>query len=241
MDLKHKRTFDIIFSIFSFPIWFILSLIIIIFLFLSGYNPVFFSQKRIIAIGKEKRIFKFRSMNPDKVKKYYKSDISKKEQQTGFISIDPSSGVYTKRGSFMEAFKLVELPEMFHVFIGDLSIVGNRPLPKKLQEQLEENYHIASQRLLTKAGVFGVIQMAGRQNFKSLDRIKLEVHYSKLQQENYSPKRDLIIISISLLRIFGLRIVNNPETIYKILNDNSLSKVGRLIAIKIKASRPTKK
>ena len=241
MDIKYKRTFDIIISILSFPIWFTISLIIIVFLFISGYNPVFFSQKRIIAIGKEKRIFKFRSMNPDKVKKYYKTDISKKEQQTGFISIDPSSGVYTKRGSLMEAFKLVELPEMFHVLVGDLSIVGNRPLPRKLQEQLEENHSIARQRLLTKAGVFGVIQMAGRQNFKSIDRIKLEVLYSKLQYENYSPKRDLIIMSISLLRIFGLKIVDKSETIYKILNDNSLSKVGRLIAIKMKASRPTKK
>ena len=240
MDLKHKRTYDILICLFSFPIWITLSLIIIIFLFLSGYNPVFFSQKRIIANNKEKRIFKFRSMNPDKVKKYYRSDILKKEQQTGFISIDPSSGVYTKRGSIMEAFKLVELPEMFHVLFGDLSIVGNRPLPKKLQEQLEENHPIASQRLITKAGVFGVIQMAGRQNFKSLDRLKLEVLYSKLQYENYSPKRDLIIMLISLLRIFGLKLVDNPETIYKILNDNSFSKLGRLIAIKIKASSPTK-
>ena len=241
MDLKHKRTFDLLISIFSFPIWITLSLMIIIFLFLSGYNPVFFSQKRIISMKKEKRIFKFRSMNPDKVKKYYNSDILKKEQQTGFISIDPSSGVYTKRGSLMEAFKLVELPEMFHVLIGDLSIVGNRPLPLKLQEQLEDNHPNARQRLLTKAGVFGVIQMAGRQNFKSTDRIKLEVLYSKLQYENYSPKRDFIIMLISLLRIFGLRIVDNSETIYKILNDNSFSKVGRLIAIKMKASSPTKK
>ena len=141
----------------------------------------------------------------------------------------------------MEAFKLVELPEMFHVLIGDLSIVGNRPLPRKLQEKLEKNHPISSQRLLTKAGVFGVIQMAGRQNFKSIDRVKLEVLYSKLQFENYSPKRDFIIMLITLLRIFGLRIIDNSETIYKILNDNSLSKVGRLIAIKIRASSPTRK
>ena len=61
------------------------------------------------------------------------------------------------------------------------------------------------------------------------------------KRQKKSPKRDFIIMLISLLRIFGLRIVDNSETIYKILNDNSFSKVGRLIAIKMKASSPTKK
>ena len=94
----------------------------------------------------------------------------------------------------MELFKLVELPEIFYVMKGDLSMVGNRPLPPYLQIKLEENHPKAKDRLLTKAGIFGVIQMAGRQNFNPEERVNLESLYSRIQSKNYSFKLDLIIL-----------------------------------------------
>ena len=134
-------------------------------------------------------------MNPKKVKRYFSSDALKLEKQTGFMSIDKSSGVYTRRGSSLETFKLVELPEsILYLWVTYLLLVRLRPLPLELQVILENNFIDANKRLLTKAGIFGVIQMAGREIFTAQERINLEVLYSKIQFSNYSPKRDLIII-----------------------------------------------
>ena len=241
MRIKNKRVFDLTIVIATSPVWLTIFLNIYFILFISGHWPVLFGQKRVLSGGKIKKIFKFRSMNPKKVKKYFSTKALKLEKQTGFISIDKSSGVYTKRGILLESFKLVELPELFYVISGDLSLVGNRPLPLDQQEILEKQFTEANKRLLTKAGIFGVIQMAGRENFSVEERINLEVIYSKTQYLNYSPKRDFIIIIITLLKIFGFQLVKEPKIIQKIIIDNSFSILGRLIIAKIKASNPIKK
>ncbi len=241
MSLKNKRIFDLLITLLIFPLWLIILIIITIFLYCINHRPVFFSQFRVVSNRREKRIFKFRSMNVQKVKKYLNSDTLKKERKTGFTSIDPSTGVYTKIGIFLESLKLVELPEIFLVLTGDLSIVGNRPLPEYLQRQLEENFPHAKKRLLTKAGIFGVIQMSGRQNFNSEDRVKFEVLYSEIQYYNYSLKLDLVITIISLLRLFKCPLIKTHDEIHMILNDKSFSTLGLLIKRKIKASRPIKK
>ncbi len=240
MSIKNKRNFDLLITLFIFPIWLIILILITIFLFLIDHRPVFFSQIRVVSKGKEKRIYKFRSMNSQKVKTYLKSESLQKERRTGFTSIDPSTGVYTKIGIILESIKLVELPEIFHVLRGDLSIVGNRALPIYLQNQLEENDPNAKKRLLTKAGIFGVIQMAGRQNFNSKERLQIEVLYSELQFNDYSLKLDIVITIISFLRLFKFKLIDNHDDIYMILKDKSFSNLGLLIKRKIKASSPTK-
>ena len=238
MSLRNKRNFDLIITLFVFPFWLIILIIITIFLYSINHRPVFFSQNRIVSKNKEKRIFKFRSMNDQKIKTYLNSDSLKKERKTGFTSIDPNTGVYTKIGAILESFKLVELPEIFYVLTGDLSIVGNRPLPVYLQRQLEDNFPNANKRLLTKAGIFGVIQMSGRQNFNSEERLKIEILYSEIQFNNYSLKLDFIITIISFLRLFKCNLINSHDDIYMILNDKFLSILGRFIKTKIKASIP---
>ena len=147
MSLKNKRNFDLLLALFIFPFWVIILILITIFLFSINHRPVFFSQLRVVSNQKEKRLFKFRSMNCQKIKSYLNSDSLKKERRTGFTSIDPSTGVYTKIGTILESFKLVELPEIFYVLTGDLSIVGNRPLPEYLQRQLEENFPNAKNKI----------------------------------------------------------------------------------------------
>ena len=240
MSLKNKRIFDLIITLFIFPFWLIILIIITIFLFSINHRPVFFSQIRVVSNKKEKRIFKFRSMNDQKIKTYLNSDSLKKQRRTGFTSIDPNTGVYTKIGTILESFKLVELPEIFYALTGDLSIVGNRPLPRYLQRQLEDNFPNANKRLLTKAGIFGVIQMSGRQNFNSEERLKIEILYSELQFNNYSMKLDFIITIISFLRLFKCNLIYTHDDIYMILNDKFLSILGRFIKTKIKASIPVR-
>ena len=95
-------------------------------------------------------------------------------------------------------------------------------------------------RLLTKAGIFGVIQMSGRQNFNSEERLKIEILYSELQFNNYSMKLDFIITIISFLRLFKCNLINSHDDIYMILNDKFLSILGRFIITKIKASIPVR-
>ena len=240
MSIKNKRKYDLFITIIIFPFWLIIVSIITLLLFCSGHRPVFFSQMRVVSIGKEKRIFKFRSMNSQKVKRFIKTNNVIKQSQKGFMSIDPSSGVYTRIGKILESFKLVELPEIFYVLTGDLSIVGNRPLPAYLQDKLEENYPNSKKRLLTKAGILGVIQMVGRENFTPQERIKFEVQYSEYQFKNYSFKLDLIIIFLSILRIFKFKLIKNKNDIYMILKDKSFRNIGCLIKTKRIASKPAK-
>ena len=108
-----KRSFDFITSLIGiivlFPIFIIVSLLVKI----SSVGPVFFVQKRIGKNGKLFQMIKFRSMN---VIQSSNSTISFK----GDVRI-------TKVGAFLRKFKLDELPELWNVLKGDMSLVGPRP------------------------------------------------------------------------------------------------------------------
>lgn len=108
-----KRLFDIFFSIigiiFLFPLMIIVSLVVKI----SSQGPVFFIQKRIGRYGKQFTMIKFRSMRID-------HDL----ENTVSVIGDPR---ITKFGAFLRKYKLDELPELFNVVKGDMSIVGPRP------------------------------------------------------------------------------------------------------------------
>lgn len=235
-----KRLFDLFFSILTFPIWSIVLTITTIILFFSPQKHIFYRSERLVYKKEKSEIFKFCSMDPDLVKKYMKRKKFKEEIDTGFISLDPQSGVYTKIGIILEKFKLVELPELLLVLKGKLSLVGNRPLPYDLQFKLENKYYIAEKRLDTKAGVFGVIQMLGRQVVSPKERLKLECNYCSIQSRKYNAKLDFLIIIISLLKIFNFQIIRDKNDVNKILNDKSFKTIGHLIIANTIASKPIK-
>ena len=161
-------------------------------------------------------------MNPELVKRYLHDRSVLKDAQ--YISINPSSGVYTRVGILLETFKLVELPEILSVLRGHLSFVGNRALPSSLQHQLEPLWQAnesSFSRLSTPAGIFGIVQMYGRDNLANSDRYRLEKLYCQLQYSNYSLRLDLCIIVLNILYLFKLYQVSSVEQAEHILNSLS--------------------
>ena len=118
-----KRFFDLTFSLIGILILFPLMLIISLVIKLDSKGPIFFIQNRVGKDGKLFAMIKFRSMS---VFKTSKSTVSVK----GDIRI-------TKVGSFIRKYKLDELPELWNVLLGHMSIVGPRPDVKGFADELK--------------------------------------------------------------------------------------------------------
>ncbi len=106
--------------LFLFPLLIIIGL----FVLFSSKGGIFYLQTRIGKNGKEFRMIKFRSMKPESDKK-------------GLLTVGKDSRV-TKTGAFLRRYKLDELPQLFNVFIGQMSFVGPRPEVKKYVDLYDE-------------------------------------------------------------------------------------------------------
>jgi lipopolysaccharide/colanic/teichoic acid biosynthesis glycosyltransferase len=122
-----KRFFDFLFSLIAMIILLPFMIPLILILLLTGEHEVFYGQKRIGYKNKEFRIWKFATMIKDS------PNIG-----TGEITLRNDPRV-TKVGRFLRRTKINELPQLINVLVGDMSIVGPRPLMKKSFEQYSEN------------------------------------------------------------------------------------------------------
>lgn len=173
-----KRLEDIVASLLAIIILFIPMLIIGLLVKLTSKGPVFFKDKRVGKGGKEITVLKFRSMYIDA-----ESNIDKyltEEQKIQWVrerKLDPDPRI-TKVGRFIRKTSLDELPQIFNIFKGDLSIVGPRPITKK---EMDTNYNDYEKSILTLArpGLTGYWQVCGRSNvnYESGERQKLELEY----------------------------------------------------------------
>lgn len=120
-----KRIFDIVFSfigiIILLPIFILISLIILF----DSKGGIFYRQTRVGKNNKDFKIFKFRTMYPDSDKK-------------GLLTVGSRDNRITKPGYFLRKYKLDELPQLFNVFIGDMSFVGPRPEVRKYVEMYND-------------------------------------------------------------------------------------------------------
>ncbi|OFY23057.1 MAG: undecaprenyl-phosphate glucose phosphotransferase [Bacteroidetes bacterium GWF2_29_10] len=185
-----KRFFDIIFSslviLIVFPLIFpIIALIIK----LTSRGPVFYKQKRAGRNYKVFIIWKFRSMTLGNNKEYIQA---KKEDAR-----------VTKIGKFIRKTSIDELPQFLNVLMGDMSVVGPRPHPLKLDEEykmLVDQYMI---RNWVKPGITGFAQVKGfRGETESKWKMHKRVQYDIWYIENYTFFLDMYIIVNTILNIF---------------------------------------
>ncbi|MFA5420721.1 MAG: sugar transferase [Patescibacteria group bacterium] len=189
-----KRIFDVIASsviiLFLSPI-IILTMIIIK---IDSHGPIFFSKKddgtsvfRVGQGGKPFKYFKFRSMLPGTDSMRYNELSDKNIRQDGpmvKIAEDPR---VTRFGKFIRRWSVDELPELFLVFIGRMSLVGPRPhLPEEVAKY--EQHH--KKTLTVKPGITGLAQVSGRSDLLFEEEVKLDVYYI----ENWSLLLDLSIL-----------------------------------------------
>ena len=173
-----KRLFDIVVSLIGMVFLIPLTIIIKIVTMCTGdFHSIFYSQDRIGLGGSTFKFYKFRSMipNADEVlMKMLKEDkeIAKEYKKMKKLENDPR---ITKVGKFLRKTSLDELPQLLNIFLGDMTLIGNRPyLPREKKDMGDYFNNIVK----TKPGLTGFWQVSLRSRGTFEDRLKLEKFYS---------------------------------------------------------------
>lgn len=193
-----KRVFDVIFGALLFIIALIPMLLIWLIIKLSDpkFSP-FYSEYRLTKHNREFKIYKFRSMKPEfsglspeaAFKKMGHPELIKKYRENGdYLESDPR---ITRVGAFLRKTSLDELPQIWNILRGDISLVGPRALvPGELR-----NYGDRSLLLSVKSGLTGLAQVSGRRNISFDERRSLDLYYV----QNWSLGLDLQILLKTIL------------------------------------------
>lgn len=193
-----KRLFDIVVASICLVILSPLMLLVGLALKLSDLRePVFFRQTRLTRFNREFRVFKFRSVkrglncSPEEgFTRLGRPDLLKQYRENGdYLPNDPR---FSRIGRLIRATSIDELPQLFNVLLGDLSLVGPRTLVPQELNSYERKHAILS----VKAGITGLAQVSGRKDISFEERRMLDVYYV----QNWSFWLDISIL-IRTLRV----------------------------------------
>lgn len=175
-----KRVFDVIFAGMALIVLSPLLALIALLIKLESKGNVFYLSKRIGSGYKVFSFYKFRSMCNDADKQLNKlshlNQYDDKKENT-FVKLKNDPRV-TRVGKFIRKTSLDELPQLLNVLFGDMSIVGNRPLPVYEAEKLTKDEW--AQRFLAPAGITGLWQVTkrGKDNMSVRERMELDIEYA---------------------------------------------------------------
>ncbi|CAK1229824.1 Sugar transferase involved in LPS biosynthesis (colanic [Fructobacillus fructosus] len=173
-----KRVLDIVASLVALVIFSPLFLIIALWIkFSEGTSHVFYAQERVGQWGKHFKIYKFQSM-VDNADEILKNDrvLYKKFVDNGYKLPTKEDPRITKIGAFLRRTSLDELPQFLNTLIGNMSIIGPRPVVEK--ELVEYGSQERIEKFLSvKPGVFGMWQASGRSNIGYPERAQIELDY----------------------------------------------------------------
>lgn len=192
-SIVFKRILDITIAIIGILIISPLIIIISIIIKLESKWPIFFIQKRVWQHGKLFTFIKFRSMvnNADKMKEKL---LKENERKWPLFKIKNDPRI-TKFGKFLRKSSIDELPQLFCVIAGTMSIIWPRP---HLQKEVD-NYQTRQKRLLSvKPGISGYAQVFGRDSLSFDDEVKLDLYYI----QNRSIFMDIYVIFATLKVVF---------------------------------------
>ncbi|APT76099.1 hypothetical protein LN42_06680 [Marinitoga sp. 1137] len=192
LNLMIKRIFDIVLSIIGIILTSPIFLIIAFLIKKEDGGPIFFKHKRIGKDLKEFEMYKFRSMYPDAEKRLQEllaSDEKIREEWFKHFKLKNDPRI-TKIGKFLRKTSLDELPQLFNVLKGDMSLVGPRPVVRK-EVELYYGEEVAKEVFSIKPGITGMWQANGRSDVEDYsERIALDLYYLR----NWSLELDFIIL-----------------------------------------------
>ncbi len=175
--LFFKRIFDIICSIVGIVFLIPLTVIIkIVFVFTGDFNSIFYRQKRLGKNGKIIKIFKFRTMVPNAdeiLEKWLKENPEKRKEYLKDRKIDNDPRI-TKVGNFLRKSSIDEVPQFINILIGDMSLIGPRPV---VPDEVENYGKNKSKFLSMRPGLTGYWASNGRNNISYKERMKMELYY----------------------------------------------------------------
>ncbi|MBN2096429.1 sugar transferase [Candidatus Peregrinibacteria bacterium] len=188
----YKRLFDILVSlvliILFIPLWIILA----IWIKAGSKGPVIYKSRRQHR-DRLFNVYKFRSMVADADLK--KEDLLNHNERKGPLFKIKQDPRVTKMGRFLRKTSLDELPQLFNVLIGNMSLVGPRPhLPEEIEQYKSHHYQVFA----IKPGMTGLAQISGRSNLDFEEEVKLDVYYI----ENWSLWMDIKLILKSIGVVF---------------------------------------
>ena len=181
-----KRVFDIFFALFGLvaasPFMLVTAVLI------KGYDrgPVFYKQVRLTKDGKEFRIIKFRSMRVDAEK-----------DGVARLSTGDRDPRITPVGRFIRACRLDELPQLWNILVGDMSVVGPRPERPEIAREYEKLLPGFNLRLQVKAGLTGYAQVYGKYNTNPYEKLEFDLLY--INQMNIITDLELIFNTFRIL------------------------------------------
>ena len=181
-----KRLLDIVVCVILAVVLSPLLLLIALCVKLYDRGPVFYRQERLTQYGKVFLIIKFRSMRVDS------------ETVSGARLAAKGDSRITPVGRVLRKIHFDELPQLFNIIKGDMSIVGPRPERPEIAAQYEKEIPEFSYRLKVKAGLTGYAQVYGKYNTKPYDKLKLDLTYI----ENYSLLLDIQLVATTVKILF---------------------------------------
>ena len=184
-QLAVKRAMDIVISLLAIILFSPIMLLCALAVKLCDKGPVFYRQERLTQNGRTFRIFKFRSMRVD-------------SEKSGARLASKHDSRITPVGRVLRNLHFDELPQLFNVLVGDMSLVGPRPERKVLVKEYQKEIPEFHYRLKVKAGLTGYAQVYGKYNTTPYDKLKLDLFYI----ENYSVMLDIKLMFMTFRILF---------------------------------------
>lgn len=174
-----KRICDILISLLGLVLLIPTTIMIKLVYMLSGdFHNVFFVQDRIGKNGKVFKFYKFRTMVPNADEILFKALAENEKLREEYsmnkkLKNDPR---ITKTGKLIRKFSIDELPQFINIFLGDMTLIGNRPYLPREKKDMGKHFN---EILRTKPGLTGWWQVSGRSDTTFKKRLELEEYYSK--------------------------------------------------------------
>lgn len=180
-----KRAFDLVVSVLLILILSPILLAIAIAVKLDSRGPILFRQARVGQAGRSFTFLKFRSMRVGAHEEW--EDLRKRSDRSGIIPKIKNDPRVTRVGRFIRRWSLDELPQLFNVLAGTMSLVGPRPhLPEEVAEYRKHHRKV----LALKPGITGLAQVSGRADLDFDEEVKIDAFYI----EHWSLGLDLVIL-----------------------------------------------
>jgi undecaprenyl-phosphate galactose phosphotransferase len=189
-NITIKRIFETIFTFLIFILLLPLFAIIAIAIRIDSKGPIIYIQERIGQGKSIFKLFKFRSMyldNDTRLTEYLQKNAQAREEWNKYKKLKDNDPRVTHMGRFLRRFSLDELPQLFNVLQGKMSLVGPRPY---LPQELEGKDTFKDIISLVKPGITGLWQISGRSELPFAKRISLDEYYIR----NWSFWLDITIL-----------------------------------------------
>ncbi|WNC60710.1 sugar transferase [Thermosynechococcus sp. QS41] len=196
-EYRLKRYLDVILALFGIVVLAPLFIVVAIAIKLTSPGPVFFRQERVGLHGQVFQMWKFRTMRADAPQLQAQLE-AQNESADGILFKVKNDPRRTRLGSFLRKTSIDELPQLFNVLWGDMSLVGPRPLPLRDVARFHSWHHIRHQVM---PGITGLWQISGRSQIGNFDEAaRLDLYYI----DNWSLNLDLeILVETVHIVLFG--------------------------------------